>query len=173
MATDCRGMSRPPRLRARLRPSGKVAPAHPYLIIPGRKLSRCAVPRTAQPCPGGMATHSMVPTFSGSALRWIRRCSSRRRRRNGPRREKKGKSRRGPLLSRPQLRVLLSYSIKSTVEILYADHVTEAGEPFRFRIRHKATAPISIQITLRTAEGSAPWYQPLTMKPAAPTTFIA
>ena len=48
-----------------------------------------------------------------------------------------------------------------------------ADEPFRFRIRHKAIAPINIQITLRTAEGSAPWYQPLTMKPAAPTTFIA
>jgi hypothetical protein len=51
--------------------------------------------------------------------------------------------------------------------------MAETGEPFRFRIRHSATAPISIQITLSTAEGSAPWYQPLTMKPAAPTTFIA
>ena len=51
--------------------------------------------------------------------------------------------------------------------------MAEVGELFRFTIRHKAIAPISIQIMLRTAEGRAPWYQPLTMKPAAPTTFIA
>jgi len=36
-----------------------------------------------------------------------------------------------------------------------------------------ATVPIIIQMTLSTAEGSAPCHQPLTMKPAAPATFIA
>ncbi len=51
--------------------------------------------------------------------------------------------------------------------------MAEDDEPFRFRIRHNAIAPINIQITLSTAEGIAPWYQPLTMKPAAPATFIA
>lgn len=40
-------------------------------------------------------------------------------------------------------------------------------------MRASAIAPISIQMTFKVADGSAPCHQPLTMKPAAPTTFIA
>jgi hypothetical protein len=40
-------------------------------------------------------------------------------------------------------------------------------------IRHNAMPPISIQMTLSTADGNAPCHQPLTMKPAAPATFMA
>jgi hypothetical protein len=40
-------------------------------------------------------------------------------------------------------------------------------------IRHSAIAPIIIQITFNAAEGIAPCHQPLTMKPAAPATFMA
>src|SRR3546814_6181787 len=43
------------------------------------------------------------------------------------------------------------------------DHMAEVDEPL-FLIRHKATAPISIQITFSDAEGKAPCHQPLTMK---------
>lgn len=49
------------------------------------------------------------------------------------------------------------------------DQVAEVDD---LRIRHRATNPIIIQITLSTAEGSAPCHQLLTMKPAAPTTFM-
>ena len=41
-----------------------------------------------------------------------------------------------------------------------------------FLIRHSATAPISSQITLSTAEGIAPCHQPLITKPIAPTMFM-
>src|SRR3546814_3581112 len=51
------------------------------------------------------------------------------------------------------------------------DHMAEVDEPL-FLIRHKATAPISIQITFSDAEGKAPCHKPLTMKPAAPATYI-
>ncbi len=39
-------------------------------------------------------------------------------------------------------------------------------------MRQSAKPPISIHITLSDADGMAPCHQPLTMKPAAPTTFI-
>ena len=53
------------------------------------------------------------------------------------------------------------------------DHMAEVDDLRFARIRHSATPPISIQMTLSTADGSAPCHQPLTMKPAAPPTFIA
>lgn len=52
------------------------------------------------------------------------------------------------------------------------DHVAEVDDPLRIHIRHKAQAPISSQITFNVADGKAPCHQPLTMKPAAPATFI-
>jgi hypothetical protein len=63
-------------------------------------------------------------------------------------------------------------------QALVGDHprfysVAEVDEALRWWIRHRARTPIIIQITFNEAEGSAPCHQPLTMKPAAPTTFIA
>ena len=53
-----------------------------------------------------------------------------------------------------------------------ARHMAEVVEFLRSHIRHEAQAPISSQTTFNVADGSAPCHQPLTAKPAAPTTFM-
>src|SRR5206468_11467833 len=53
------------------------------------------------------------------------------------------------------------------------DHMAEVDDPLAFKIRHDAIAPISSQMTLSAAEGTARCHQPLIAKPAAPNTFMA
>jgi hypothetical protein len=52
------------------------------------------------------------------------------------------------------------------------DHMAEIYEAGFCLIFHSATIPIAAQMMFSTAEGMAPWYQPLAMNPSAPTTFI-
>src|SRR6476659_11316812 len=52
------------------------------------------------------------------------------------------------------------------------DHMAEVDDPFLFHSRHNATPAISIQTTLRAAEGIAWCHHPLITNPAAPTRFI-